>query len=74
MVADEEEDDVIRELEYDAILEACADFPVIPFPVLESESFGQRRLPIEIAHERVNGFMDKDYYSNPSTFRSGGHP
>ena len=57
MAANEEEADVVGEFEYDAVLQGSANFPVITLPVLETESFWQGCLSIEIAHECVYGFI-----------------
>lgn len=57
VAADEEEDDAVGKFENDAIFEGGANFPVVACPVFEAESFGQWRLPIEIVHECVDGFI-----------------
>ncbi len=57
MIADEQEDYVVLELKKDAVLKSRADFPVVPLPVLEAESFGQRRQTVKIVHESINSVV-----------------
>ena len=50
VTADEQEDYVVLELKKDAVFKSRADFPVVTLPVLEAESFGQRRQTVKIVH------------------------
>lgn len=57
VVADEEKDDSIRKLEKDSVLQCGPDFPVILFPVLETQSRGQGGKTVQVVQEGIDGFI-----------------